>query len=53
VAAPFFEFAHNTRAVRSNFVHFQLRNLGGVATLTADIAGTLRVCGSCYSNFYH
>ena len=25
--APFFEFAHNTRAVRSNFVHFQLRNL--------------------------
>jgi hypothetical protein len=25
--APYFEFAHNTRAVRSNFVHFQLRNL--------------------------
>ena len=24
---PFFEFAHNTRSVRSNFVHFQLRNL--------------------------
>ena len=24
---PYFEFAHNTRAVRSNFVHFQLRNL--------------------------
>tara|TARA_B110000967_G_scaffold178304_1_gene193010 strand:+ start:3927 stop:4394 length:468 start_codon:yes stop_codon:yes gene_type:complete len=23
----FFVFAHNTRAVRSNFVHFQLRNL--------------------------
>jgi len=27
VRTPFFEFAHNTRAVRSNFVHFQLRNL--------------------------
>ena len=25
--SPYFEFAHNTRAVRSNFVHFQLRNL--------------------------
>ena len=27
VQTPFFEFAHNTRSVRSNFVHFQLRNL--------------------------
>ena len=26
-SAPYFEFAHNTRSVRSNFVHFQLRNL--------------------------
>lgn len=25
--SPFFEFAHNTRAVRPTFVHFQLRNL--------------------------